>query len=158
MGKGVFIRVALLSWFGTGLVKRAPGTFGSAAAIPIAAVIVWAWGPLALLAASGLTFFLGWGLAGIHLKDENGEKDPQWIVLDEVAGQWLTLAVVPLHLAWYLSAFVLFRMFDIYKPWPVSWADQKLEGALGLMLDDVLAGVYAALSLFGLQFAWMHLA
>ena len=149
-------RVILLSWFGSGLTKRAPGTVGSAAALPVAALIAWTWSPAALVLASGLAFLLGWATARAHLKGENTDKDPQWIVIDEVAGQWLALAVVPLHLVWYLAAFAVFRIFDIYKPWPVGWADRKISGALGIMLDDILAAMYAALLLYGLQLAWTY--
>jgi phosphatidylglycerophosphatase A len=147
-------RILLLSWFGSGLVKRAPGTLGSIGAIPPAALIAWFWSPSALVAASALVFFLGWGLSRAHLEGSTDHSDPQWIVIDEVAGQWLTLAAVPLNPIWYLTGFLLFRVFDIYKPWPVRWADKQIPSALGIMLDDVLAGLYAALSLLALQFVW----
>jgi phosphatidylglycerophosphatase A len=75
-------------------------------------------------------------------------------VIDEVVGLWITLASVPLSVGWYALGFVLFRIFDIFKPWPVSWADRHLPGAWGIMLDDVVAGLYAAGILFGLQYAW----
>jgi len=71
------------------------------------------------------------------------------VVIDEVAGQWLTLLVAPPDLLLYLAGFLLFRLFDIRKPWPVSWADQSLPGGLGVMVDDLLAGLYAALFLYG---------
>lgn len=147
-------QVLLLSWIGAGLVKRAPGTFGSLAAIPFAALITWSWGNNALLASAVLVFFVGWASAHAYLKNSTEHADPQWIVIDEVAGQWLTLAAAPLVPIWYLAGFLLFRLFDIYKPWPVSWADKRVPGALGIMLDDVLAGLFAALSLIALQFVW----
>jgi len=148
----------LLSWFGAGLAKQAPGTLGSLAAIPFAALIAWFWSPSTLIAASALIFFIGWWLSWLHLENSSDDKDPQWIVVDEVAGQWLTLAAAPLQPTWYLLGFVFFRIFDIFKPWPVSWADKQIPSALGIMLDDVLAGLYAALSLLALQFAWNQFA
>lgn len=65
------------------------------------------------------------------------------MVIDEVVGQWIVLIFSPLNPVFYLTGFALFRLFDIFKPWPVSWADQKIGGGTGVMLDDVLAGVYA---------------
>lgn len=153
---GARARVLVLSWFGTGLVGRAPGTVGSIGAIPPAVLITWIWGPGALAASALALFFAGWAVAAVHLKDGSSTKDPQWIVVDEVAGQWLTLAAAPFSPLWYLLGFVLFRVFDIFKPWPVSWADHHVSGAFGIMLDDILAAFYAALSLLALQFAWGH--
>jgi phosphatidylglycerophosphatase A len=75
-------------------------------------------------------------------------KDPSAIVIDEVAGQWLVLLGAAPNPLSYVLAFVLFRVFDIWKPWPVSWADRRLAGGLGIMLDDLLAAVYAVLALF----------
>jgi phosphatidylglycerophosphatase A len=154
---GARARVTILSWFGAGLVRRAPGTVGSIGAIPPAALIVWILGPPALAVSALVLFFVGWAIAAAHLKDVSSTKDPQWIVIDEVAGQWLTLAAAPFHPVWYVAGFVLFRVFDIFKPWPVSWADHRVGGALGIMLDDILAALYAALSLLALQLAWGHL-
>ncbi len=152
------IRVLFLSWFGCGLLGKAPGTLGSLGAVPVAALMVWTWGPNSLILASILIFFAGWVVTAAHLKGGGDTKDPQWIVIDEVAGQWATLAAAPFHPAWYAIGFLLFRVFDIFKPWPVSWADKKVPGALGIMLDDMLAALYAALSLIALQFLWTHIA
>lgn len=73
--------------------------------------------------------------------------DPGEIVIDEVAGQWLALLSAPLTPLAYALVFLLFRIFDICKPWPVRWADRQVPGGLGIMLDDLLAAVYAALAL-----------
>ena len=151
------IRVLFLSWFGCGLAGKAPGTLGSLGALPIAALLTWAWGSTSLIPAAVLVFLVGWVVTAAHLKDDDETKDPQWIVIDEVAGQWATLAAAPLHPVWYLIGFLLFRVFDILKPWPVSWADKKIPGALGIMLDDMLAALYAALSLIALQFLWPYI-
>jgi len=70
-------------------------------------------------------------------------KDPGSIVIDETAGQLLTLALVPAELEWYVAGFFLFRIADIFKPWPASWADRSLTGPLGVMTDDIFAALYA---------------
>ena len=75
------------------------------------------------------------------------DEDPSEIVIDEVTGMWLTLLVVPPNVFYYAIGFVFFRIADIWKPWPVSWADRAIKGGVGIMLDDVFAGVYAALAL-----------
>jgi phosphatidylglycerophosphatase A len=146
----------LLSWFGLGLVGRAPGTLGSAGCIPLAAIIVWTWGQRALFDGAFLVFVIGWILTAMYLRNAPAEKDPQWIVIDEVAAQWAVLAAVPLSFGWYLAGFVLFRIFDIAKPWPVSWADRNVPGALGIMIDDLLAGLYATIILITVRLLWLH--
>ena len=74
-------------------------------------------------------------------------EDPAEVVVDEVAGQLVVLAVVPMDLAYYAAAFVLFRIADIWKPWPISFAEQRIGGGLGIMVDDILAGGCAAIVL-----------
>jgi phosphatidylglycerophosphatase A len=137
------VRTMFLSWFGLGLLGRAPGTLGSLGSIPLAAALVLSGGPWVLFAAAVAVFFLGWRLTALHLRDVTELKDPQWIVIDEVAAQWAVLAALPFSLPWYAAGFAAFRFFDIVKPWPVSWADRRVGGALGVMLDDVLAALYA---------------
>lgn len=138
-------RPALLiaTWFGCGLLPGAPGSWGSLAALPFAWAIAWAGGAGALLGAALLLFFLGWWAAGIAAA-AFGAADPGAVVVDEVMGQWLTLAAAPLDPRAYAAGFVLFRLFDIVKPWPVRWADRRIAGGLGIMLDDGLAALYAA--------------
>ncbi len=143
-----------LTWFGAGFSFHAPGTMGSLNAIPMAALIAWLAGSNALALASFVPFGLGMFFTARYLRKEPGDLDPQWIVIDEVVGLWITLSVVPLNVIWYVIGFGLFRLADIYKPWPVIWADQNLPGAWGIMLDDVLAGLYAAGVLLGLQYLW----
>ena len=133
----------IASWFGIGYLPRAPGTWGSLAALPFAWAIAAAWGPRALLAASLALFLAGWAAATAVLA-ESPVRDPGWIVVDEVAGQWLTLAFVPPDPLLYAAGFLLFRLFDIAKPWPISVADARVRGGLGVMLDDGLAGIAAA--------------
>ena len=142
------------TWFGSGLLPKAPGTWGSLAALPFAWFIYSYGGYQTLLLATAGIFVAGVWTSGIAAA-ERGAEDPGEVVIDEVAGQWLTLVVVPPDLLLYAAGFVLFRLFDIWKPWPVSWADQKLKGGLGIMADDILAGVYAAAILFALK-TWLE--
>jgi len=79
-------------------------------------------------------------------------EDPSVVVWDEFIGQWLALFLAPAGWLWMLGGFVLFRLFDIWKPWPVSWADQKLHGGFGAMFDDALAGLYALLALQAIRY------
>jgi phosphatidylglycerophosphatase A len=132
--------------FGAGLLPRAPGTWGSLAALPFACVIAWGTGAPGLLAAAVLLFPIGCWAAAVAAR-RFGSDDPGCIVVDEVVGQWLTLAAAPFDPLAYAIGFVLFRCFDVFKPWPVSWADRRIGGGFGIMLDDVLAAVYAALVL-----------
>lgn len=138
----------IASGFGSGLSPVAPGTAGSLAAlVPWLALREL---PIALYAlVVGFAFALGiWAsnrvIAILRI------EDPGVIVWDEFVGQWIALA--PLLVLggspwWIFAGFVLFRMFDVWKPWPVSWADRRVKGGIGVMLDDVVAGVYAAIGL-----------
>lgn len=143
----------LATWFGAGLLPKAPGTWGSAAALPFAWVIAWLGGPWALLAAAALTFAIGVWAAEIYGR-RSGIKDAGPVVIDEVAGQWLTLAPFAPDPLTYLAGFLLFRIADIVKPWPANWADRSVAGGLGVMLDDVFAGIYAGLVLYALHWAF----
>jgi phosphatidylglycerophosphatase A len=136
----------LASGFGVGLLPIAPGTWASLAALPVAWAIVCLWGVLGLSVAIGIAFALGWWAAETVAK-ATGIDDPGVVVIDEVAGQWLVLVAAPLDPLDYALAFLLFRIFDIWKPWPVRWADRQVKGGLGIMLDDLLAAVYAVASL-----------
>ncbi len=132
------------TWFGSGKSPVAPGTFGSLAALPFAWGIMFSGNPLSLLGAAAVVFFIGVYSADIVMRETQTE-DPGQIVIDEVVGQWLALLATPLDPIGYLLAFLLFRLFDILKPWPACWADSKLHSAVGVMLDDVFAGLYALL-------------
>ncbi len=132
----------IATFFGAGFVPKAPGTAGALAALP-----------LALLAdrLGGFSYFLVLfavvclGIWAADVYDEAwGTHDAQTIVVDEVAGTLLTLAFVPRTLANLVLGFLLFRLFDIWKPWPVRWADRHVGGGFGSMFDDLLAGCYAA--------------
>jgi phosphatidylglycerophosphatase A len=132
--------------FGAGLLPVMPGTWGSLAALACAWVIRSLWGVAGLAAAAVIAFAVGYWAAGTLAK-ASGVKDPGMIVIDEVAAQWLVLLPAPLNPLSYAAAFVLFRIFDIWKPWPVRWADRRFSGGLGIMLDDLLAAAYAVLVL-----------
>jgi phosphatidylglycerophosphatase A len=133
------------TWFGAGLMPKAPGTWGSLAALPFAWAIAHFAGPLWLLPAAALLFLVGWAASNV-IVSVSQSQDPQSIVIDEVVGQWLTLAVAPPHLLPYAVGFVAFRLADITKPFPAGWADRHVGGGLGVMLDDALAALYSALA------------
>jgi phosphatidylglycerophosphatase A len=138
--------VVLATWFGAGLLPIAPGSWGALAALPIAWAIRSLFGVAGLGIAAAMIFAVGWWAAAT-IAQACAAEDPSALVIDEVAAQWLVLLPAPLDpLAWAL-AFLLFRIFDIWKPWPVRWADRRVGGGLGIMLDDLLAAVYAVLVL-----------
>jgi len=145
----------IATFFYVGLLRPAPGTWGSAAAIPVGYLIHVAGGFPALLAATIAVFFIGWWATMAETRGKDNH-DPSEIVIDEVAGQWI--ALLPLsgglwhagmdpwlfpYPGW-VGAFLMFRLFDIWKPGPVGWADRK-STAFGVMFDDVIAGVMAAI-------------
>ncbi|WP_422366790.1 phosphatidylglycerophosphatase A [Pelagibius sp.] len=143
----------LATWFGSGLLPGAPGTWGSLAALPFGLVILWLGGPIALALAAALVFALGLWASAVYQRGLD-RKDPGEIVVDEVAGQWLALLPTALDPLGVVLAFVFFRLFDILKPWPASWADRSLSGAPGIMLDDIFAGLYAAAATYGALWLW----
>jgi len=140
------------TFFYVGLLKPAPGTWGSAAAVIAAWGIVEWQGPLGLAALTVMMFAVGYLVTEMETRGKD-DHDPSEIVIDEVVGQWIALLPVAIGAAhsgagfwalWpgVLTAFIAFRAFDILKPGPVGWADRK-EGPLGVMLDDVIAGLMA---------------
>ncbi len=134
------------TWFGVGRLPVAPGTWGSAVTLPIAGFLALWLGPIWLLAVAAVVFAAGWWAADVYAR-RNEADDPGEVVVDEVAGQLVALAVVPVDLIYYAAAFVLFRIADIWKPFPVSLAERRLGGGLGIMADDIVAGGYAAIVL-----------
>jgi phosphatidylglycerophosphatase A len=133
----------LATWGYSGKSTFMPGTCGSLAALPFAWLIQTAFGGYGLLLASVLICAFGIWISDKYLISSGAtSKDPKEVVIDEVAGQWLMLSVVPLTIPAYVIGFVLFRLFDITKPYPISWIDRKLEGGMGIMLDDMLAAVF----------------
>ena len=132
----------IATWFGVGLIRRAPGTWGSLAALPCAAGLHLLGGPWLLAGATGLVALAGVWASGRYAA-ALASGDPGAVVVDEVAGQWLALLPLPLDLWWYAAAFALFRLFDIAKPWPIGWLDKNLHGGRGIMADDLAAGLAA---------------
>ena len=137
----------LSTWFWSGLLPKAPGSWGSLFTLPFAWVIALHWGTLGLLLAATITFAVGIWSTSVFLAAST-HKDPGAVVIDETAGQLLCLAAVPLDIWWYAAGFVAFRLADIFKFWPASWADRSLPGALSVMTDDIFAAVYAGAALY----------
>jgi phosphatidylglycerophosphatase A len=131
--------------FGSGLAPVAPGTFGTLVAVPLVVLLLWA-GNLYLLAFALFGSMLGVFLCGQTAHDI-GEHDHAAIVWDEIIGYSITLLWAPLHWQTLLAGFVLFRLFDIVKPWPISYLDKHVHGGFGIMLDDIMAGVAALIAL-----------
>ena len=138
--------------FGTGLLKPAPGTWGTLAAIPLFYLIAIAF-PLGLYAYLCLVlvgFVVGVFLCGKTARDV-GEHDHSAIVWDEIIGYLTTMIAITPTMTNIILGFVLFRVFDIWKPWPISVLDKHVHGGFGIMIDDVLAGVFALICLHLLQ-------
>jgi phosphatidylglycerophosphatase A len=133
----------LATWFGTGFLPMVPGSCASLAALPCAALLVWLGGPVLVLAAGAALFVIGMWAADAYMETVK-VHDPAAIVVDEVVGQWVTLALLPLDPLVYALGFVLFRVLDVVKPWPANYIDRAVTGGFGVMLDDVVAGAYAA--------------
>jgi phosphatidylglycerophosphatase A len=136
------IATALSTVFGLGYFRYAPGTLASFVALPLAWVILLGFGPPALAIASVLAFIVGVWSTGLY-EARTGKPDPSECVIDEVAGQWLACAMAPLTPLGFVAAFVLFRIFDITKLWPVSLGE-RLPGGWGIMTDDMIAGALSA--------------
>ena len=131
--------------FGSGLAPKAPGTFGTIAAIPVYLLIE----PLGLdlyILLTVLAFFVGIPICQ-QSADWIGKEDPSAVVWDEIVGYLVTMITAPQGWQWVFIGFILFRFFDILKPWPISWLDKNLHGGFGIMVDDVFAGLMALLSM-----------
>jgi len=136
--------------FGSGCLPHAPGTFGTLVGVGFYLLLR----PLPLppyLLLLGLAFLLGVWVCGRTSRDL-GVHDHSGIVWDEIVGYLVTMALAPPGWVWVLLGFVLFRLFDILKPWPISTIDRRLGGGLGIMLDDVLAGLYGLLVLWLVEY------
>ncbi|WP_330926045.1 phosphatidylglycerophosphatase A [Candidatus Sororendozoicomonas aggregata] len=130
---------------GSGLLPKCPGTYGTMAAIPFYLLLQYFSLPLYVLVIAIAS------VVGIWLCDKTskdlGVHDHPGIVWDEFCGYWITMIAAPAGILWVLYGFVLFRIFDIWKPWPIGWLDARIGGGLGIMVDDVVAGLYALLAL-----------
>jgi len=138
--------------FGSGLAPKAPGTFGTLVALPLYLVLQ----PLPIylyLALVALGFIAGIWICGVTSRDL-GVHDHGGIVWDEIIGYLVTMTLAPPAWWWWLVGFVLFRFFDILKPWPIGWLDARVTGGFGIMLDDLVAALYAGVIMFMLQTGW----
>lgn len=129
--------------FGSGAIPKAPGTAGTLAAVLIY-LLLPQMSNLVYLGFLLISFVFGVWVCGKTAEDI-GIKDPSGIVWDEFVGYWITMFMAPSGWIWVIIGFVLFRLLDIVKPWPIKWADKQIGGGMGIMLDDVLAGIMAAL-------------
>lgn len=140
--------------FGSGLAPKAPGTFGTLVAVPV----YW------LLQDLSWQIYLSWLIVtfalGVYWCDKSskqlGVHDHCGIVWDEFVGYWITMFLAPKSWLFMLVGFVLFRLFDIVKPWPIGWLDRKVHGGFGIMIDDVLAGFYACIVLQVFAYFYMR--
>ena len=128
------------TWFGVGLIRPAPGTCGS-----LAAILLWYFAEFlhsSIYIILPIFILFSW-LVCSQASQDSDSKDHSAIVIDEVAGMFLALSFVTHEIIIYLWTFLLFRLFDIWKPWPISLADKNVEGGLGILLDDLIAGLFA---------------
>lgn len=131
--------------FGAGLSPRAPGTLGTVVAVPL----YWLLSGLDLVSYTAVVVVAF--VAGVWICDRASRQlqvhDHPGIVWDEFVGYWIALWALPVHWTWMLAGFVVFRVFDIAKPWPIGWLDKRVKGGFGIMIDDVIAGVMACATL-----------
>ena len=134
--------------FGSGLSPKAPGTLGTMVAVPFyflfASLPIWAYALVVVIA-----FLLGIWVCS-KTSDYLGAHDHGGIVFDEFVGYWITMFMVPISWNWALLGFLIFRLLDIFKPWPINYIDKRLKGGLGVMLDDAIAGGMSALCIHAL--------
>lgn len=145
--------VWLATWFGSGFFRPGPGTWGSLASIPPALIVFALAGMPGMVAGIVIITAIGYWAAR-EFDKATGGHDNKMIVIDEAAGQWIAL-LPALHLTGLspvtvFLAFLLFRLFDITKPWPISWLDKELPGPSGVMGDDIAAGILTAVLLTGI--------
>ena len=143
-----------ITFFFTGKIKFAPGTFASFIACFLFLLLINIFNFFTVFLITLVIFFYSFIAINNTFNDFESD-DPQEIVIDEVAGQMLPLLSIPIYetlyplpnIYYFISAFLLFRLFDIWKPYPISYVDNNIKGALGIMLDDILAGIYSIIVL-----------
>ena len=131
--------------FGAGLSPKAPGTLGTVVAVPLYALLVHA-GSGAYLSVLAVALVAGVFICG-YTAGVMGIDDPRGVVWDEIVGYLITMLGLPFNWGWMLGGFLLFRLFDIWKPWPIRWVDRRIQGGVGIMLDDVIAAIFACVLL-----------
>lgn len=140
--------------FGSGLIKKAPGTWGSLVGLIVGYFLLSYFGSIFFAFLTALCFLLGIYLCQ-KTADDMGVHDHGAIVWDEIVGIFIVLLSLPnLSAFWLCTAFIAFRFFDILKPYPIRYFDHKLENGFGIMFDDLLAAIYTIFVLFLLQFLW----
>ena len=144
------LNTMFVSVFGIGFIPFASGTFGSLAGLIIGYTLNLINYNLFFLIIP-ILFILG-VIASNTYKKQTGEKDSSVIVIDEVVGQLIAMMFVMDDYVLVFISFIIFRLFDIYKPWPASYADKKMTGGFGVMLDDVFAGIYTAIFIFLIRY------
>ena len=143
--------ILIATWFGAGYLPKAPGTWGSLAALPFGIALSYAGLPVLYIGIFAVTVLGFWAA---HEYDRIAEAhDSKEIVIDEVAGQWIALIPAALDPVLIAAALGLFRLFDVLKPWPVSFFDRRLKGPLSVMGDDIVAGLFAAICIYGAIYA-----
>ncbi|MBV9062066.1 MAG: phosphatidylglycerophosphatase A [Alphaproteobacteria bacterium] len=136
---------AIATLFGIGHAGFAPGTVASIVSLPLAYLIAWSGGRFALLLAAIIALAIGAWASELYARQVKS-FDPKECVVDELAGQWIACAFAPVALLAYAFAFALFRLFDIWKPWPIRKIEH-LHGGIGIMADDLVAAVFAGVVL-----------
>jgi phosphatidylglycerophosphatase A len=156
MDKQLRHRVSLLNpvhflafGFGSGLAPKMPGTFGTLAALPLVVLLAAYSHVYVYILVTVLASVIGIWICG-KTADDMQVHDDSSIVWDEVAGMLITMVAVPISWQTLLAGFVLFRFFDIIKPWPISYLDKHVHGGFGIMVDDVLAGIFSLIVLHAL--------
>lgn len=147
-------RICLATWFGAGRLRPAPGTIGSLAAVPFGFIIAHQGGVIGLAMAALALLCIG-TVAAQYYGEKSGQVDDNSIVVDEVVGLWIAAIPAGNNLDLWLTAFILFRIFDIYKPWPASWFDENSRRGIDVMMDDVVAGIYALFGTAALAAAYL---
>lgn len=149
----MWIKIATV--FGVGRILRAPGTWGSLVTLPLALGLMWL-GPLAYMAAT-LAMAIVAILAAEQYEQQSEKHDSKEIVIDEVAGMLVTMTMLPMTWQSFVIGFILFRLLDIFKPFPISYFDRKVPGGFGVVIDDLVAGMIAngILQLMLYHTAWL---
>ncbi|WP_422024857.1 phosphatidylglycerophosphatase A [Pyruvatibacter mobilis] len=137
--------VTIATFGGSGLLRPAPGTWGTLAAVFAGWPIAVLGGPVAMSVAAVAAFLAGLWATERYI-EASGNQDPSEVVIDEVAAMWLVMAALPPTPLAYLLGFVFFRLFDIWKPWPIRGLERRVKGEMGVMVDDMVAAIYAIIA------------
>ena len=139
----------LSTWFGSGLIIPASGTWGTLFSMPLVIALYFIGGAAALIIGAIIVFLIGLWSAH-HFEKHSKEHDSSMIVIDETAGVLIAAATINGSALSFVLAFLLFRFFDALKPWPIKWLDRHVSGAFGVMIDDILAGIFTAAIIWGI--------